>query len=138
MRQGRRDAIRPHLRQLSWPELLILNEKMRRAKRQASQAALGAGSLQEVWDMIRITNDLVDVADDVQRALGEVLPSWLPLAPAFPNTAPVSPPGRHRILRMTDTRAKWLGHGHAPGEAWPDPLGHWPRRRWYSWPTPSA
>jgi hypothetical protein len=37
-----------------------------------------AGSLPEVWDMIRVINDLDDVTDDVNRELTRVLPSWLP------------------------------------------------------------
>jgi hypothetical protein len=34
-------------------------------------------SIEQVWDMIRIINDLADVADDVDRELVRALPPWL-------------------------------------------------------------
>jgi hypothetical protein len=42
------------------------------------QAALHAPSLQQVWDMIRIQNDLDDLAGDIDRELARALPPWLP------------------------------------------------------------
>jgi hypothetical protein len=78
MQLGRRDQMPASLGQLTWPELLILGVKLRRGRRQALQAALRVGSLQQVWDMIRIVNDLADLADDVDQELASALPSWLP------------------------------------------------------------
>jgi hypothetical protein len=78
MQLGRHDQMQASLGQLTWPELLILGVKLRRGRKQALQAALRAGSLQQVWDMIRIVNDLADLADDVDQELARVLPSWLP------------------------------------------------------------
>jgi len=70
--------MRSSLGELTWPELLILETKLSRARRRAFQAALHSGSLPQVWDMIRIMNDLVDVTDDVDRELTRALPPWLP------------------------------------------------------------
>jgi len=52
--------------------------KLGRARRQSSRAALHAGSLQQAWAMIRVSNDLADLADDVDRELARALPPWLP------------------------------------------------------------
>jgi hypothetical protein len=72
---SRRDGMRASLGQLSGSELLILETKLSRAKRRALQAATHSGSVPEIWDMIRIINDLTEVADDVDRVLTRVLPS---------------------------------------------------------------
>jgi len=66
------------LGQLTWSELLILDTMLRRARRRAFRAAAHSGSLRQAWDLIKIVNDLADVADDVDRELLRVLPPWLP------------------------------------------------------------
>jgi hypothetical protein len=75
---GRHDAMHASLGQLTWQELLLLGMKLRRAKRQAFRAALRSGSLPQAWDMIRIINDLADLAHDVDQQLARALPPWLP------------------------------------------------------------
>jgi hypothetical protein len=65
------------LGQLTWPELLMLGTKLSRARRRSFQAAVQSRSIEQVWDMIRIINDLADVADDVDRELVRALPPWL-------------------------------------------------------------
>jgi hypothetical protein len=47
MQLGGHDAMHASLRQLTWPELLILGVKLCRARRQAFQAALHAGSVSQ-------------------------------------------------------------------------------------------
>jgi hypothetical protein len=74
----KRHALHAGLGQLSWPELLILDTKLCRARQRAFRAAVRSGSLQQIWDMIRIINDLADVAEDVDRELSRILPRWLP------------------------------------------------------------
>ena len=78
MQLGRHDEMQASLGQLSWRELLMLSVKLRRGRRQAFQAAVRAQSLQQIWDMIRIINDLADLADDVEQEFSRALPSWLP------------------------------------------------------------
>jgi len=78
VRRGKSDALSASLALLTWSELLVLRMKLGRARRQSSRAALHAGSLQQAWAMIRVSNDLADLADDVDRELARALPPWLP------------------------------------------------------------
>jgi hypothetical protein len=55
--------------QLTRLELLALTSKLCRAKRRALHVALHSRSLPEILDMIRLINDLADVADDLSRTL---------------------------------------------------------------------
>jgi hypothetical protein len=55
--------------QLTRLELLALTAKLCNSKRRAMQVAVHSRSLGEVWDMIRLINDLADVADDLDRSL---------------------------------------------------------------------
>jgi hypothetical protein len=66
------------LGQLTWPELLILGMKLGQARQRAFRAALHARTLEQVWSMIRVINDLADLADDVDREFARALPLWLP------------------------------------------------------------
>jgi hypothetical protein len=43
--------------------------KLRTGKRRALQAAMRSRSMPEIWEMIRLTNDLTELGDDVNRAL---------------------------------------------------------------------
>ena len=55
--------------QLAYLELLVLSSKLRTGKRRALRAAMRSRSMAEIWDMIRISNDLTDLGEDVGRAL---------------------------------------------------------------------
>ena len=62
--------------QLTWLELRILTWKLRSAKRRALHVAAHSGSLPQIWDMIRLINDLAGVTDDLIRTLEHPLPRW--------------------------------------------------------------
>jgi hypothetical protein len=49
--------------------LLVLSSKLRTAKSRALRAAMHSRSMAEIWDMIRVSNDLTDLGEDVSRAL---------------------------------------------------------------------
>jgi hypothetical protein len=53
--------------QLTWLEQRVLTSKLCSAKHRALHVALHSRSLPEIWDMIRLINDLADVADDLSR-----------------------------------------------------------------------
>ena len=72
---GRPDMVLRTFGQLTWPELLILDWKLRHGKRRALQVAAHSGSLHQIWDMIRLINELADGADDVNRALSQSWPT---------------------------------------------------------------
>jgi hypothetical protein len=55
--------------QLTQLELLVLSTKLRAGKRRALQAAMRSRSMPEIWDMIRLSNDLADLTEDINRAL---------------------------------------------------------------------
>lgn len=55
--------------QLTRLELLALTAKMCNSKRRALQVAVHSRSLAEIWDMIRLMNDLADLADDLDQSL---------------------------------------------------------------------
>jgi hypothetical protein len=56
-------------KQLTHLELLTLSTKLRAGKRRALQAAMRSRSMPEIWEMIRLTNDLTELGEDVNRAL---------------------------------------------------------------------
>jgi hypothetical protein len=56
--------------QFAYLELLVLSSKLRSGKRRALRAAMHSRSMAEIWDMIRVSNDLTDLEDDVSQALG--------------------------------------------------------------------
>jgi hypothetical protein len=55
--------------QLTMLELLVLAAKLHGGQRRARRAALRARSVRQIWDMIRLSNHLADLGDDVSRAL---------------------------------------------------------------------
>jgi hypothetical protein len=65
----------PAFEQLTLPEMAILVSKLRGGKRRALRVARKSRSLHEIWDMIRLINDLADVTDDVNRALARTWPA---------------------------------------------------------------
>jgi hypothetical protein len=56
-------------KQLTQRELLTLSTKLRTGKRRALQAAMRSRSMPEIWEMIRLTNDLTELGEDINRAL---------------------------------------------------------------------
>ena len=73
----REKTIHASLARLTWLELLALNVRLGRARRRVLRAALRAGSLQQVRDMIRIHHDLTGLAHDVDGELDRSLAPWL-------------------------------------------------------------
>lgn len=63
------DALPCTYTQLTHLELLALSTKLRTGKRRALQAAMRSRSMPEIWEMIRLTNDLTELGEDVNRAL---------------------------------------------------------------------
>ena len=55
--------------QLTMLELLVLAAKLHGGQRRARQVALRSRSARQIWDMIRLSNHLADLGDDVSRAL---------------------------------------------------------------------
>jgi hypothetical protein len=72
---GGTDTMPPAFDQLTMPQMAILVSKLCEGKRQALHVARQSRSLHEIWDMIRLINDLADVADDVSRALARTWPA---------------------------------------------------------------
>ena len=66
------------LARLTWLELLALNVRLGRARGRVLRAALSAGSLRQVWDLMRVHHDLAGLADDVDGELERSLAPWLP------------------------------------------------------------
>jgi hypothetical protein len=54
--------------ELSMLELLVLEAKLHGGRRRARQVALRSRSARQIWDMIRLSNHLADLGDDVSRA----------------------------------------------------------------------
>ena len=63
------DALPCTYKRLTQRELLASSTKLRTGKRRALQAAMRSRSMPEIWEMIRLTNDLTELGDDVNRAL---------------------------------------------------------------------
>lgn len=54
---------------LSGLELLVLSAKLRNGRCRARQAALRSRSFPEIWALIRLSNHLADLGDDVNHVL---------------------------------------------------------------------
>ena len=54
---------------LSRLELLVLSAKLRNGSHRARQAALRSQSFPEIWAMIRLSNHLSDLGNDVNHVL---------------------------------------------------------------------
>jgi hypothetical protein len=64
-----REALPCAYKQLTHLELLTLSTKLRTGKRRALQVAMRSRSMPEIWEMIRLSNDLTELGEDVSRAL---------------------------------------------------------------------
>jgi len=69
------DTIPDRFDQLTWREMVVLASKLRAGQRRALKVARHSRSLHEIWDMIRLINELTGVADDVNRALARSWPA---------------------------------------------------------------